>query len=154
MSAKMMELLKGCSKCEYEESDGMLFRHCAECQLAITTEAYQYFMQGVSSPPDFDNGLTAAETEMLVITMEECGEVVQACSKILRHGIDSRYRDGTANRSALVGECGDVVACLAVLAHNGIIDRADLNANAEQKLAALKVQPNDRVHHIKPHQMP
>ena len=33
--------------------------------------------------------MTEAERERLVMLMEECGEIIQACAKILRYGRDS-----------------------------------------------------------------
>jgi NTP pyrophosphatase (non-canonical NTP hydrolase) len=52
--------------------------------------------------------VTEAERERLVILMEECGEVIQACSKIIRHGWHSRYDDGTPNVIRLRDEMDDV----------------------------------------------
>jgi len=41
----------------------------------------------------------------LVICMEECGELVQACSKVIRHGTsEKKYLDN------LISEMGDVIA--------------------------------------------
>ena len=41
----------------------------------------------------------------LVICMEECGELVRACSKIIRHGTsDKKHVDN------LISEMGDVIA--------------------------------------------
>ena len=48
--------------------------------------------------------------KILIIMMEECGELVQACSKVLRHGLtDQKY---TQN---LHEELGDVVAMTRLL---------------------------------------
>ena len=48
--------------------------------------------------------------KILIIMMEECGELVQACSKVLRHGsTDPKY---TQN---LHEELGDVVAMARLL---------------------------------------
>lgn len=55
--------------------------------------------------------LTPAQQELLVCLMEECGEVIQATSKILRHGTESPPYD---NYSDLMHEIGNI---LAVLAH-------------------------------------
>jgi NTP pyrophosphatase (non-canonical NTP hydrolase) len=52
--------------------------------------------------------VTEAERERLVILMEECGEVIQACSKIIRHGWHSKYDDGTLNVDRLRAEIDDV----------------------------------------------
>ena len=55
------------------------------------------------------NKLTEAETERLSILAEECGEVIQAVGKILRHGYDSCHPEtGETNRQALERELGDL----------------------------------------------
>lgn len=61
---------------------------------------------------EFTNHLSDAEAERLAILSEECGEVIQAVSKILRHGYLSRnpnLPDGSiGNRCMLEKEIGDV----------------------------------------------
>jgi NTP pyrophosphatase (non-canonical NTP hydrolase) len=52
--------------------------------------------------------------EMLVITMEECGELVQACSKMLRFGEDSDY-------TQLQEEIGDVMCMIEILRDGGLV---------------------------------
>jgi NTP pyrophosphatase (non-canonical NTP hydrolase) len=55
------------------------------------------------------NGLTPAEAERLALLAEECGEVIQAIGKVLRHGYESRHPNGgPTNREALEKEIGDV----------------------------------------------
>jgi len=49
------------------------------------------------------------EQQLLIITMEECGELVQACSKVLRHG------STPAKMQQLVEEAGDVQVMLDLL---------------------------------------
>jgi NTP pyrophosphatase (non-canonical NTP hydrolase) len=56
--------------------------------------------------------VTEAERERLVILMEECGEVIQACSKIIRHGWDGVYPDGTGNTEWLRNEIDDVLGMI------------------------------------------
>lgn len=60
---------------------------------------------------DHFNQLTPAEQERLAIVIEECGEVVQAACKILRHGYEStnpKVVDCETNRKALQRELGDL----------------------------------------------
>lgn len=61
------------------------------------------------------NRLTPAQAERLAILIEECGEVVQAATKILRHGYESRYMDGRSNLEALESEVGDLLATVDIL---------------------------------------
>ena len=49
------------------------------------------------------------ETLLLVITMEECGELIRACSKMLRHNVNSK------NLLNLREEMADVQACVEIL---------------------------------------
>ena len=62
--------------------------------------------------------LTASERERLEILAEECGEVVQAAMKVLRHGYDA-YNPHEAspldNRDRLEKEIGDVRAIVQMM---------------------------------------
>ena len=53
------------------------------------------------------NRLSEGAQERLVLVAEECGEVIQAIGKILRHGYESEYNNET-NRQALERELGDL----------------------------------------------
>ncbi len=64
------------------------------------------------------NGLSPAEAERIALLMEEAGEVIQACGKILRHGFESHHPStGTNNRQELQKEIGDFRAA-ATLMHD------------------------------------
>jgi NTP pyrophosphatase (non-canonical NTP hydrolase) len=68
------------------------------------------------------SALTEAEQERLAILIEECGEVVQAACKVLRHGYDSDNNGKLpeTNRKALEREIGDL--CHAVRRMQGAAD--------------------------------
>ena len=53
--------------------------------------------------------------EMLVITMEECGELIQACSKIIRSNGKKKYL------SNLQDEIGDVMCMIEILRDGGLV---------------------------------
>jgi hypothetical protein len=53
--------------------------------------------------------------------MEECGETVQAASKVLKRG-----RHGVEKYS-LSEECGDVLACIELLEERGLLDLQSMN---------------------------
>ena len=53
--------------------------------------------------------------EMLVITMEECGELIQACSKMLRFGEEQDY-------TQLQEEIGDVMCMIEILRDGGLVN--------------------------------
>lgn len=81
------------------------------------------------------------QTELLYLLMEECGEVIQACSKILRHGLDSRHPLeylGDTNQQALEKEAGDVIASIELLRHAKVLRQSQLDRKAEEKLINVK----------------
>lgn len=149
-AASLQAALKGCSTCTYEEADGTLQKHCSSCQERVTSLAYEVYVLGHGG---FSNGLSKAEEEMLVISAEEGSELTKACTKILRHGRDRTNSDGISNLDALLEEAADVLACIALLCHNGMIERDELNQHARDKLTLLKLGTN-RIHHITPDMIP
>lgn len=76
--------------------------------------------------------LRDAETERLALLAEECGEVVRAVGKVLRHGYDqSSPFGGPDNRAGLAEEIGDVLVAVEMLLCAGDVDRESV------RLAAL-----------------
>lgn len=102
------------------------------------------------TPEEHFNGLTPAEAERLAILIEECGEVIQAATKILRHGYESRNPlDGTeapTNRRDLEKECGHVRAAMIRLCDVGDLRKDQIHQSAEQKARTLHYW----MHHDKP----
>ncbi len=85
---------------------------------------------------DHFNRLTPAQAERLAIVAEECGEVVQAIGKILRHGYESWHPadpDGPNNRERLERELGDLRAVVQMMS-----DAGDVGALAIQQYAIGK----------------
>ena len=74
--------------------------------------------------------------ELLVITSEEAGELVQACTKILRHGTDK------AKINQLVKEVGDMQCMISLLVAHGIITQNDVVKRSEIKYNKLKKYSN------------
>jgi NTP pyrophosphatase (non-canonical NTP hydrolase) len=69
----------------------------------------------------------------LIITMEECGELTQACSKVLRHGfVEKKHID------SLYEEIGDVVAMIAILQQMYDIDPEMLDSYVSKRLDRMK----------------
>ena len=92
------------------------------------------------------NELTPAQTELIALLMEECGELVQACGKILRHGLDSFHPDTEiSNREALVHEMGDVTAAMKMLCNNSIVDKEIVFEKSVNKLKRVR----EYLHHAK-----
>ena len=79
------------------------------------------------------------QKEILLITQEECAEVVVAISKIFRFGFDSRWPEGGVdNRSRLTEELGDLMAMVKLMDENGIINLEELSKAGERKITKLK----------------
>ena len=70
--------------------------------------------------------------EALIILAEECAEVQVEVSKILRFGAEE------GNLKNLEKEIGDVIAMMAILAHQGIINEDVIMRRVASKLRKLK----------------
>ena len=71
--------------------------------------------------------------ETLTILSEECAEVVQASSKLIRFG---PYDED--NIAELEKELGDVMAMILVLDYYGYVSTENITENVEPKLKKLK----------------
>jgi NTP pyrophosphatase (non-canonical NTP hydrolase) len=152
----------GCHRqCEYDEAEGGLLDHCKSCRDKIAALAHRIFVRGPKvaapefPPEQFSNGLTKAEEEMLQLMEEECAELIQAVSKIKRHGRDSNFfGNPKKNMENLHEEAADVVACLGILSHNGLLDSQKVNEVARLKLERIRDPKTRRVHFITPEMIP
>ena len=73
--------------------------------------------------------------KQLVITMEECGELIRACSKVLRHGTeeDPKYLQNPE-------EIADVIAMTRILRTSYRIDSSTLEDLVQKRLTKMKRQ--------------
>ena len=69
--------------------------------------------------------------ELLVITMEECAEVSQACSKMLRFNEQIDYEN-------LQDEIGDLMCMVELLKEQGIVTDTQIAKRMEVKREKLK----------------
>ena len=77
------------------------------------------------------------KNEVLVVTMEECGELVQACSKVIRtRGSKKRYLNN------LKDEIGDVLLMCEILKNNGYVTEEEIKSRMEVKKNKLKKWSN------------
>ena len=87
------------------------------------------------------NGLTPAEAERLALLAEECGEVIQAVAKVLRHGYESTHPDkpeaGT-NRDMLQRELADLRAAESLMIEAGDVYDSAIVAAALHKIARVQ----------------
>ena len=68
-------------------------------------------------------------TELMLITMEECGELIEACSKAVR------CEDYTIDK--LTEEAGDVLCMIDLMKKKGILNDRDLNNRIQTKRMKL-----------------
>ncbi len=68
----------------------------------------------------------------LVITMEECGELIRACSKVLRHGVDDpKYLEN------LQEEMADVKAMIMILSKTYDLDPSKTEDLVQKRLTKM-----------------
>lgn len=77
------------------------------------------------------------QQEILLITQEECAEVTQVISKILRFGLDETY-DGKTNRERLEEEVGDLMCMIELLQAHELIDPEFLRQATRTKYSKLE----------------
>jgi len=82
------------------------------------------------------------QREILVITQEECAEVIQEISKIFRFGIDNQHKSGIKHKEKLTQEVGDLLCMIDLLKEYGIIIDADLDTAKQNKKDKLKIWSN------------
>lgn len=71
--------------------------------------------------------------EMLVITMEECGELIQACSKVIRTKGKTKYLRN------LQDEIGDVMTMIEIMKISGLVtDEQIADRMVEKKEKLMK----------------
>ena len=69
---------------------------------------------------------------MLVITAEECGELIQACSKVIRSNGETKYLRN------LQDEVGDVVCMIELLIANDLVTEEQIADRVREKKQKLK----------------
>ena len=72
--------------------------------------------------------------QLMVITMEECGELVQACSK--------KLRGSKTSTKLLLEEVGDVQCMIDLMVENGLLAREDISSRVQVKRDKLKTWSN------------
>ena len=73
---------------------------------------------------------------MLIITMEECGELVHACSKVIRTKGRAKYRRN------LCDEIGDVVCMFEILKMSGMVTEEQIQERMKYKRKKLEKWSN------------
>lgn len=75
--------------------------------------------------------------ELLTILMEECGEVIQAASKIIRFGGDEDY-NGETGYEILERELGDLQCMVGLLQDAGKVHPHQMSEAAAKKFQKLQ----------------
>ena len=75
--------------------------------------------------------------ELMVITMEECGELTQRCSKILRKFDDISQITGD-KKADLIEEAGDVATMIEIMVELGVFTAEEIINRIKLKREKLK----------------
>ena len=76
-------------------------------------------------------------TELMIITMEECGELTQACSKVLR----TMTKEGDIREDALeklIQEAADVMCMIELMEDHGLMKHHEILEGIDTKRQKLK----------------
>ena len=74
-------------------------------------------------------------TELLMITMEECGELIEACSKAIRC-------EDYVDNERMIEEMGDVHFMLSLIMERGLVKSEDIQNRIDVKIKKLKKYSN------------
>ena len=76
--------------------------------------------------------------QLLVITMEECGELIQVCSKALRKRDTNGGQIPDIALQKLTAEAADVRAMIYLMHRHGLITTEGIESGMNKKLEKLK----------------
>lgn len=79
------------------------------------------------------------QKEILVITQEECAEVIQEISKCFRFGIDNQHKSGKSHREMLGEEVGDLLCMIDLIMSHNLVDIDAVNSAKENKKKKLEI---------------
>ena len=82
--------------------------------------------------------------EALIITQEECAEVIQAVSKLMRFGFDSCYptEDSASTKECRDMELGQLLCMIGILVDQGVVDENAMMEAMEAKKIKLETWSN------------
>jgi NTP pyrophosphatase (non-canonical NTP hydrolase) len=79
--------------------------------------------------------------ELMTITMEECAEVIQECSKVIRFGADSEH-DGKTAIERLEKEIGDLYCMIDLIHANDLVSFTEVDRYSQEKYEKLRKYSN------------
>jgi len=71
--------------------------------------------------------------EILIITQEEAGEVIQEIAKCFRFGIDGTHKSGIPHRLMLEQEVGDLMLMCDLLVEAGVLTQSGITEAKQRK---------------------
>jgi len=77
----------------------------------------------------------------MIITAEECGELTQRCSKIVRK-FEYKEEITEEQRLKLLEEAGDVLCMIELMVENGLLTNDELGVRVNYKRNKLKIWSN------------
>jgi len=81
--------------------------------------------------------------EIFYITQEECAEVTQALSKVLRFGLDSKNPvTSKTNKESLEEELGDLLGMIDLIIQRCLVSDNNVNYSRQQKKTKLQKWSN------------
>lgn len=105
-------------------------------------EISRYNLKGIEMSDRYKpNGtpLTEYERELLVILMEECAEVTQAASKLIRFGKENCPENGVPNTTTFSYEAGDLGHMMQMAMDAGLLNREDVLVGERRKGERLAI---------------
>jgi len=78
------------------------------------------------------------QREILVITQEECAEVIQEISKIFRFGLNNQHKEGMMHQEKLEMEVGDLLCMINLMTSYGLIRPEQVQLSTQNKEEKLK----------------
>ena len=85
-------------------------------------------------------------TELMIITMEECGELTQACSKLLRKQDFAKKQNVYSiledPKQELTKEVADVMCMIELMQEQGLVNLIDIKEGIKSKRNKLKTWSN------------
>jgi hypothetical protein len=79
------------------------------------------------------------QREILVITQEECAEVIQEISKCFRFGLDNNHKSGIPHRQVLEQEVGDLLCMIDLCLKHNLITQQGIDVAKVKKEEKLRV---------------
>ena len=83
--------------------------------------------------------MNSKQKEILVITQEECAEVIQEISKCFRFGIDNQHKSGIPHRQMLAEELGDLLCMIDLILDSDLVDNDTVTTARQNKKNKLEV---------------